>query len=129
MTDKDIKNRIRDIETRKVHQCAEYLKGKGYFTGEELNQVLREYGVAYGYFTQLYHLDWKYVWIKKCEMSFEDFLRDIIFTAGCDATFRRTEKLKLEYYQNQYRLNDGKVEKYHQEYMYCVAFRKKDKLS
>ena len=58
MTDKEIKQRLREIETRKVHQCAMVLRAKGVFTREELTQALRECGVARTYFEQLYHLEW-----------------------------------------------------------------------
>ena len=78
MTDKEIKQRLREIETRKAHQCAMALKAKVLFTGEELAQTLREYGVAFAYFEQLYHLEWCYEWVKEGEMTFEEFIKDFI---------------------------------------------------
>lgn len=128
MTDKDIKNRIRDIETQKIHRCAEYLKSLGYFKSEVFTQALREYGVARGYFEQLYHLDWKYVWERECSMTFEEFLEDVVSRAKCDYHFQH-ETLNTTYYQNEYRLNGNMIDKYQQEYRWCVAFKKKDRLN
>jgi hypothetical protein len=127
MTDKEIKQRLREIETRKVHQCAMALKAKGLFTGEELRQTLKEYGVAYAYFEQLYHLDWRYEWIKEDEMTFEEFIRDFIFKTNGDRIFR--DSIDADEYVNRYRLNGNKVEHYEQQYRYRVAFQKKEFLN
>jgi hypothetical protein len=127
MTDKKIKQRLREIETRKVHQCAMALKAKGLFTGEELRQTLKEYGVAYAYFEQLYHLDWRYEWIKEDEMTFEEFIRDFIFKTNGDRIFRGN--IDADKYVNRYRLNGNKVEHYEQQYRYRVAFQKKEFLN
>lgn len=127
MTDKEIKQRLREIETRKVHQCAMALKAKGLFTREELNQTLREYGVAYTYFEQLYHLEWCYEWVKESEMTFEEFIKNFISKAKMD-NFLDIE-LNTENYINRYRLNGNKVEKYEQQYRYRVAFQKKEFLN
>ena len=127
MTDKEIKQRLREIETRKVHQCAMALKAKGLFTREELNQTLREYGVAYTYFEQLYHLEWCYEWVKESEMTFEEFIKNFINKAKMD-NFLDIE-LNTENYINRYRLNGNKVEKYEQQYRYRVAFQKKEFLN
>jgi hypothetical protein len=127
MTDKEIKQRLREIETRKVHQCAMALKAKGLFTGEELRQTLKEYGVAYAYFEQLYHLDWRYEWIKEDEMTFEEFIRDFIFKTNGDRIFR--DSIDADKYVNRYRLNGNKVEHYEQQYRYRVAFQKKEFLN
>lgn len=123
MTDKEIKQRLREIETRKIHRCAMVLKAKGLFTGEELSQVLKEYGVACSYFEQLYHLEWCYEWVKKCEMTFEEFIRHFILKVDCDMLFRRD--IDADKYINKYRLNGNKVEEYEQQYRYRVAFQKK----
>ena len=127
MTDKEIKQRLREIETRKVHQCAMALKAKGLFTREELNQTLREYGVAYTYFEQLYHLEWCYEWVKESEMTFEEFIKNFINKVKMD-NFLNIE-LNAENYINRYRLNGNKVEKYEQQYRYRVAFQKKEFLN
>lgn len=127
MTDKEIKQRLREIETRKVHQCAMALKAKGLFTSEELRQTLREYGVAYAYFEQLYHLDWRYEWIKEDEMTFEEFIREFIFKLDGDIMFRNN--IDSDKYINKYRLNGNKVEHYEQQYRYRVAFQKKEFLN
>ncbi len=127
MTDKEIKQRLREIETRKVHQCAMALKAKGLFTGEELNQTLREYGVAYAYFEQLYHLEWCYEWVKESEVTFEQFIKNFINKVKMD-NFLDIE-LNTENYINRYRLNGNKVEKYEQQYRYRVAFQKKEFLN
>ena len=127
MTDKEIKQRLREIETRKVHQCAMALKAKGLFTREELNQTLREYCVAYTYFEQLYHLEWCYEWVKESEMTFEEFIKNFINKAKMD-NFLDIE-LNTENYINRYRLNGNKVEKYEQQYRYRVAFQKKEFLN
>ena len=127
MTDKEIKQRLREIETRKVHQCAMALKAKGLFTGEELRQTLKEYGVAYAYFEQLYHLDWRYEWIKEDEMTFEEFIREFIFKTNGDGIFR--DSIDADKYVNRYRLNGNKVEHYEQQYRYRVAFQKKEFLN
>ena len=127
MTDKEIKQRLREIETRKVHQCAMALKAKGLFTREELNQTLREYGVAYTYFEQLYHLEWCYEWVKESEMTFEEFIKNFINKAKMD-NFLDIE-LNTENYINRYRLNGNKVEKYEQQYRYRVVFQKKEFLN
>lgn len=125
MTDKEIIKRMREIESRKAHQCAEYLKSKRYFTSIELSNALREYGVARSYFEQLYHLEWKYEWIKKCTMPFERFLEDIVSQASMDIVFDR-ERIS---YEKEYRINGNCIDKYEQEYVYCIAFRKKDMIS
>ena len=127
MTDKEIKQRLREIETRKVHQCAAALKAKGLFTREELNQTLREYGVAYAYFEQLYHLEWCYEWVKESEVTFEQFIKNFINKVKMD-NFLDIE-LNTENYINKYRLNGNKVEKYEQWYRYRVAFQKKEFLN
>lgn len=127
MTDKEIKQRLREIETRKVHQCAMALKAKGLFTREELNQTLREYGVAYAYFEQLYHLEWCYEWVKESEVTFEQFIKNFINKVKMD-NFLDIE-LNTENYINRYRLNGNKVEKYEQQYRYRVAFQKKEFLN
>lgn len=127
MTDKEIKQRLREIETRKVHQCAMALKAKGLFTGKELAQTLREYGVAFAYFEQLYHLEWCYEWIKECEMTFEEFIRNFIFKINGEKLLRGS--IDADKFVNKYRLNGNKVEKYEQEYRYRVAFQKKEFLN
>lgn len=127
MTDKEIKQRLREIETRKVHQCAMALKAKGLFTREELNQTLREYGVAYAYFEQLYHLEWCYEWVKESEMTFEEFIRSFIFNINGEKLFHDT--VDAEKFVNKYRLNGNKVEKYGQQYRYRIAFQKKEFLN
>lgn len=127
MTDKEIKQRLREIETRKVHQCAMALKAKGLFTSEELTQTLREYGVARSYFEQLYHIEWCYEWIKKNEMTFEEFIRDFCFSLNGDIIFQDT--INSDKYVNEYRLNGTKVEKYEQEYRYRIGFQKKEFLN
>lgn len=127
MTDKEIKQRLREIETRKVHQCAAALKAKGLFTNEELVQTLREYGVARAYFEQLYHIDWCYEWVKEDEMTFEEFIRDFIFKTNGDRIFR--DSIDADKYINKYRLNGNKVEHYEQRYRYRVAFQKKEFLN
>lgn len=124
MTDKDIKQRLREIETRKVHQCATALKAKGLFSGEELAQILREYGVAFAYFEQLYHLEWCYEWVKEGEMTFEEFIKDFIFKINRDKLFH--DNINPDKYVNKYRLNGNKVERYEQQYRYRVAFQKKE---
>lgn len=127
MTDKEIKQRLREIETRKVHQCAMALKAKGLFTREELHQTLREYGVAYAYFGQLYHLEWCYEWVKESEVTFEQFIKNFINKVKMD-NFLDIE-LNAENYINRYRLNGNKVEKYEQQYRYRIAFQKKEFLN
>ena len=127
MTDKEIKQRLREIETRKVHQCAAALKAKGLFTREELNQTLREYGVAYAYFEQLYHLEWCYEWVKEGEMTFEEFIRNFIFRLNGEKLFH--DSIDADKFVNRYRLNGNKVEKYEQQYRYRVAFQKKEFLN
>ena len=127
MTDKEIKQRLREIETRKAHQCAMALKAKGLFTGEELAQTLREYGVAFTYFEQLYHLDWCYEWVKEGEMTFEEFIKDFIRKINRDKLFRNS--VNSDKYVNKYRLNGNKVEHYEQQYRYRVAFQKKEFLN
>ena len=128
MTDKEVKQRLREIETRKVHQCAMALKAKGLFTSEELRQTLREYGVARAYFEQLYHLDWRYEWIKEDEMTFEEFIREFIFKLDGDIIFRNG-RINADEYENRYRLNGNKVEHYEQQHRYRVAFQKKEFLN
>lgn len=127
MTDKEIKQRLREIETRKVHQCAAALKSKGLFTSEEFTQTLKEYGVASTYFSQLYHLDWCYEWVKKDEMTFEQFIKNFINKVKMD-NFLEIE-LTTKNYTNRYRLNGNKVDHYEQEYRYRVAFQKKEFLN
>lgn len=94
MTDKEIKQRLREIETRKVHQCAMALKAKGLFTREELRQTLREYGVARAYFEQLYHLDWCYEWIKEDEMTFEEFIESLSLNLKASSFFTMKELIQ-----------------------------------
>lgn len=127
MTDKEIKQRLREIETRKVHQCAIALKAKGLFSGEELAQTLKEYGVAFAYFEQLYHLDFCYEWVKESEMTFEEFIRNFIFKINGEKLFRGS--IDADKFVNNYRLNGNKVEKYEQEYRYRIAFQKKEFLN
>ena len=127
MTDKEIKQRLREIETRKVHQCAMALKAKGLFTGEELAQTLKEYGVVFAYFEQLYHLEWCYEWVKESEMTFEKFIRNFILKINGEKLFRGS--IDADKFVNKYRLNGNKVEKYEQEYRYRVAFQKKEFLN
>lgn len=127
MTDKEIKQRLREIETRKAHQCAMALKAKGLFTGEELAQILREYGVAFAYFEQLYHLEWCYEWVKEEEMTFEEFIKDFIRKINRDKLFH--DSINPDKYMNKYRLNGNKVERYEQQYRYRVAFQKKEFLN
>lgn len=127
MTDKEIKQRLREIETRKVHQCAMALKAKGLFTSEELTQTLREYGVARAYFEQLYHIDWCYEWVKEGEMTFEEFIKSIVFKANGQMIFR--DSLNVDDFVNRYRLNGNKVEHYEQWYRYRIAFQKKEFLN
>ena len=127
MTDKEIKQRLREIETRKVHQCAMALKEKGLFTGEELRQTLKEYGVARAYFEQLYHLDYCYEWVREGEMTFEEFIKDFILSINGDIIFRNN--IDSDEYINKYRLNGNKVEHYAQHYRYRVAFQKKEFLN
>lgn len=126
MTDKEIKQ-LREIETRKVHQCAMALKAKGLFTREELAQTLREYGVARAYFEQLYHLEWCYEWVKEGEMTFEEFIRNFIFKIDSEKLFH--DSIDADKFVNRYRLNGNKVEKYEQQYRYRVAFQKKEFLN
>lgn len=123
MTDKEIKQRLRENETRKIHQCAARLKSKGLFTREELSQMLREYGVARAYFEQLYHLEWCYEWVKKDEVDFEGFIRNLIFRVNFDKHYNDT--LDANKFVNRYRLNGNKIEHYEQEYRYRIAFQKK----
>lgn len=127
MTDKEIKQRLREIETRKIHQCAMALKAKGLFTIEEFNQTLQEYGVAHAYFEQLYHLDWRYEWVKENEMTFEEFIRNFIFVINTEKILRGT--VDADKFINKYRLNGNKVEKYKQQYRYRIAFQKKEFLN
>lgn len=127
MTDKEIKQRLREIETRKVHQCAAVLKAKGLFTREELNQALKEYGVARAYFEQLYHLEWCYEWVKENEMTFEEFMRNFIFKMRVDKYY--SDNIDVNKFTNRYRLNGNKVEHYEQQYRYRVAFQKKEFLN
>lgn len=127
MTDKEIKQRLREIETSKVHQCAMALKAKGLFTGEELAQTLKEYGVAFAYFEQLYYLEWCYEWVKESEMTFEEFIRNFILKINGEKLFRGS--IDADKFVNKYRLNGNKVEKYEQEYRYRVAFQKKEFLN
>ena len=127
MTDKEIKQRLREIETRKVHQCAMALKEKGLFTGEELRQTLKEYGVARAYFEQLYHLDYCYEGVREEEMTFKEFIKDFIFSINGDIIFRNN--IDSDEYINKYRLNGNKVEHYEQHYRYRVAFQKKEFLN
>ena len=127
MTDKEIKQRLREIETRKVHQCAMALKAKGLFTRKELAQTLREYGVACSYFEQLYHLNWCYEWVKESEMTFEEFIKDFIFKVEGECIFH--DSINADEYVNRYRLNGNKVEHYEQQYRYYVAFQKKEFLN
>lgn len=127
MTDKEIKQRLVDMETAKIHRCAERLMAKGLFTSEELSQTLKEYGVARAYFEQLYHIDWCYEWIKESEMTFEEFIRDFIFKTNGDIIFR--DSIDSDEYVNRYRLNGNKVEHYEQQYRYRIAFKKKDRLT
>lgn len=124
---KEVKQRLREIETRKVHQCAMVLKAKGLFTREELNQTLREYGVARAYFEQLYHLEWCYEWVKEGELTFEQFIKNFINKVKMD-NFLDIE-LNIENYINRYRLNGNKVEHYEQQYRYRIAFQKKEFLN
>lgn len=126
MMDKEIKQ-LREIETRKVHQCAMALKAKGLFTREELAQTLREYGVARAYFEQLYHLEWCYEWVKEGEMTFEEFIRNFIFKIDSEKLFH--DSIDADKFVNRYRLNGNKVEKYEQQYRYRVAFQKKEFLN
>ena len=126
MTDKEIKQ-LREIETRKVHQCAMALKAKGLFTREELAQTLREYGVARAYFEQLYHLEWCYEWVKEGEMTFEEFIRNFIFKIDSEKLYH--DSIDADKFVNRYRLNGNKVEKYEQQYRYRVAFQKKEFLN
>lgn len=127
MTDKEIKQRLREIETRKVHQCATALKAKRLFTREEFAQTLREYGVAYSYFDQLYHLEWCYDWVKEDEMTFEEFMKKFIFKIEGDMRYHRS--IDFNKYVNRYRLNGNKIEHYEQQYRYRVAFQKKEFLN
>lgn len=127
MIDKEIKQRLREIETRKVHQCAAALKAKGLFTSEELKQTLREYGVARAYFEQLYHLDYCYEWVKEDEMTFEEFIRSFIFRINGEKLFR--DNIDADKFVNKYRLNGNKVEHYEQQYRYRIAFQKKEFLN
>lgn len=126
MTDKEIKQ-LREIETRKVHQCAMVLKAKGLFAREELAQTLREYGVARAYFEQLYHLEWCYEWVKEGEMTFEEFIRNFIFKIDSEKLYH--DSIDADKFVNRYRLNGNKVEKYEQQYRYRVAFQKKEFLN
>lgn len=126
MMDKEIKQ-LREIETRKVHQCAMALKAKGLFTREELAQTLRKYGVARAYFEQLYHLEWCYEWVKEGEMTFEEFIRNFIFKIDSEKLFH--DSIDADKFVNRYRLNGNKVEKYEQQYRYRVAFQKKEFLN
>lgn len=127
MTDKEIKQRLREIETRKVHQCAMVLKAKGLFTREELAQTLKEYGVARAYFEQLYHLEWCYEWVRKQEMTFEEFIID--FIRNIDFRSLVQSRIDANEFVNMYRLNGNKVEGYEQEYRYRIAFQKKEFLN
>ena len=127
MTDKEIKQRLREVETRKIHQCATVLKAKGLFTNEEFTQTLREYGVARAYFEQLYHIEWCYDWIKEGEMTFEEFIKDFIFSINGDIMFRNN--VDSDKYVNKYRLNGNKVEHYEQHYRHRIAFQKKEFLN
>ena len=127
MTDKEIKQRLREIETRKVHQCAMVLKAKGLFTREELAQTLKEYGVARAYFEQLYHLEWCYEWVRKQEMTFEEFIAD--FIRNIDFRSLVQSCIDANEFVNMYRLNGNKVEGYEQEYRYRIAFQKKEFLN
>lgn len=131
MTDKEIRNRLIDMETAKIHRCAERLMAKGLFTDTEFKQTLKEYGVAASYFYQLYQVDWCYEWVKKYSMSFDEFLKDIISEAQRDRMWRdlHGDKLTIENYLNKYKLNGNNVDKYHQQYVYRIAFKKKDRLT
>jgi hypothetical protein len=124
MTDKEIRKKMLEIQTRRIHRCAEYLQEKVYFTKEEYDNTLREFGIARGYFERLYQLDWKYVWIKKCTFTFEEFLRDFCLTSA----FRR-DTFSVDMYKKQYRLNGDKVEKYVQDWRWRIAFMKKTELT
>lgn len=127
MSDKEIKQRLREIETRKVHQCAMALKAKGLFTSEEFAQTLREYGVARAYFEQLYHLEWCYEWVKENEMTFEEFMKNFVFKIEGDIRYHNS--IDLNRYINRYRLNGNKIEHYEQQYRYRIAFQKKEFLN
>lgn len=127
MTDKEIKQRLRQIETRKVHQCAAALKAKGLFTSEEFAQTLREYGVARSYFDQLYHMDYCYVWVKENEMTFEEFMKNFILKIRIDKYY--SDNIDVNKFINRYRLNGNKVEHYEQQYRFRIAFQKKEFLN
>ena len=125
MTDKEVIKCLKAHETKKVHKCADFLRAKGYFTTNELENALREYGVARSYFDQLYHIAWKYEWVKKYTMTFEQFLDDITLQVSGDIMFDRN---RLSY-KKQYRINGNCIDKYEQEYVWYVAFMKKYSLS
>lgn len=127
MTDKEIKQRLREIETNKIHKCAAELIAKCLFTSEEFNQTLREYGVVATYFSQLYHLDWCYEWVKKDEMTFEEFIRKFISKIRIEE--HNSGGIDADKFVNRYRLNGNMVEHYEQEYRYQVAFQKKEFLN
>ena len=83
------KEMLRQRETDKVNACARKLMDMGCFTSEQLGITLREYGVARGYFEQMYHLEWCYVWEKDESYTWRQFIFRFIGEVDFDSVFQR----------------------------------------
>jgi hypothetical protein len=128
MTDHEIKKRLIEIETKKIHKCAQYLMAKDCFSPTEYGNALREFGVTRNYFEQLYHISWQYRWVREGILTFDEFLRDIVFKAQSDKIFESTN-LDVLSYKQRYKLENDQIIHYEQHYVYCIDFKKKDTLN
>ena len=131
------KEMLRQHQVDKVNACARKLIELGYFSSEQLANTLREFGVARGYFEQMYHLEWCYVWEKCTSYTWRAFLFRFIGTVEFDSVFddnvpgKLDDIQKTDYYCEQFRYNKetDMVDEYNQEYRWRVAFKKKSSLN
>jgi hypothetical protein len=131
------KEMLKQHEVDKINACARKLIKLGYFTSEQLGNTLREYGVARGYFEQMYHLEWGYVWEKKASLTWREFLFQFICGVdhanifNNDIPGRLDDIHKVDYFCEEFKYNEQThtVDHYHQQYRWKVAFKKKDTIN
>ena len=129
--DEEQKEIFRQHQIDKINACARKLIELEYFTGEQLSNILREYGVGRGYLERMYQLEWCYVWEKDASYTWRQFLWKVISDVNFDSAFDDVEKLndyqKVDKYCEKFRYNETThtVDHYSQQYRWKIACKKR----
>lgn len=129
--DEEQKEIFRQHQVDKINACARKLFELEYFTGEQLANTLREYGVGRGYLERMYQLEWCYVWELSGSYTWREFIFNFICKVNMDSVFRDVERLddihKVDKYCEKYRYNERThmVDYYEQQYRWKIACKKR----